>query len=268
MKNNRSILIFTYSVIAICIVIFTLIQFYPESMTQAERAVLMGAYYKPFIMAGEWWRVITVGFVHISFMHLFMNLYSFYMISGVIHRFYGMKGYLAIFFSALIGGSLYQLFLADSTVAVGLSGALYGLMGAYFYMIYETKAYKIPALRRSLVQVIVINVLINFMGNVAVYAHLGGFVTGIIVALFMNPNQKNHQFIVHAKIAFLVYILCLGYMTTKIPDIKEVYLRSDYTILKYEYEHGLEKHAVNLARALDQLYDVENVLEVAILEGY
>jgi membrane associated rhomboid family serine protease len=65
--------IVTFAVGIVCILIFAGIRFL-NFASEAEAAIFLGAYYKPFIIAGEFWRFLTAGFVHIDLWHILMNM--------------------------------------------------------------------------------------------------------------------------------------------------------------------------------------------------
>ena len=76
MKRTAKLPVVTFALIGItCIVMIIMRLFLPLTNT-AEQAIFMGAYYKPFILAGEWWRMMTVLLVHGSIGHLLANCLS------------------------------------------------------------------------------------------------------------------------------------------------------------------------------------------------
>ena len=70
MKQRKTIA--TNSIIAICFVVWVFIQLFPSDST-ITNSILIGAFYKPFVLAGEFWRLLTAGFVHVHLWHLAMN---------------------------------------------------------------------------------------------------------------------------------------------------------------------------------------------------
>ena len=71
MKQRKTVV--TNVIIAICFVVWLFIQLFPSDST-ITNSILIGAFYKPFVLAGEYWRLLTAGFVHVELWHLAMNM--------------------------------------------------------------------------------------------------------------------------------------------------------------------------------------------------
>src|SRR5256885_33515 len=84
----------------------------------------------PDIANGDWWRVITGGFLHAGFLHLLFNMYVLYVAGSILEPGIGTPRFLGIYFVSLIAGSLGALIVDPNTVTVGASGAIFGLMAA------------------------------------------------------------------------------------------------------------------------------------------
>ena len=92
-----------------------------------------GAIYGPAVADGEWWRLVTGGFLHAGLIHLAFNMYLLWMLGGALERYAG-AGFLAIYFTALLWGSAGALLLSPDSRTVGASGAVFGLMAALFLL--------------------------------------------------------------------------------------------------------------------------------------
>ena len=165
----------TNVVLAVCLVIFLLIMF---SQNKTEKAIRCGAYDRRLIEQGQWWRFLTVGFVHIQIWHFAMNMYSLTVLSS-LERVIGPLWFAVILFASIFGGSLLQYRMSDARLAVGLSGGLYGLMTSYLLLLLLYGSVN----PRSLLYMIGVNLLINLSPNVAWQAHLGGAVTGLALTV-------------------------------------------------------------------------------------
>ena len=82
----------------------------------------------PEVANGDWWRVISGGFLHAGFLHLLLNMYVLYVAGSILEPGIGTPRFLGIYFVSLIAGSLGALMLDPNTVTVGASGAIFGLM--------------------------------------------------------------------------------------------------------------------------------------------
>ncbi len=131
---------------------------------------------------GEWWRLVTAAFLHGSFLHIAFNMYVLFALGPTLERILGHYRYLALYVLAAIGGGVVSYAFSDMrTVSVGASGAIFGLMGA---LVVAGRR-----LRYDITQVLVllaVNFAIGFFApGIDWRAHLGGLVTGAIVAAIM-----------------------------------------------------------------------------------
>ena len=257
----------TFIITLICAVITLLIAFLPFGETETERAIFFGAYYKAFVIAGEWFRMLTCGFVHVSVLHLLMNMFSLSILGKAMETSLGIRNYLILLLSSIIGGSVFLFCTSGNTVGVGLSGGLYGLLAAYILLVAKAGALKIPQVRNGVLQTVLINLFINFMPGVAWRAHFGGAITGLILIMILKPDPNDKKQRLHASAALVLLMIgaagfCIRSSTV---DSSEIYLLTDLRILKMEDSIGLHEHAGHMASNLDKLYDVtylEDMLEV------
>lgn len=129
------------------------------------------------IAAGEWYRVITVALVHGSLMHLGFNMYALLVLGNPLEKLFGQTRFFTIFFFSLIAGSLTSLYLNPTyQLSVGVSGALFGLFGAFALV-----AKEIGADVKSILVIIGINFAMAFLlPGIDWHAHLGGLIGGLI----------------------------------------------------------------------------------------
>ena len=249
---NKKRPVVTWVIIGICLIINLLITF-SSLENKTEAAILFGAYYKPFILAGEWWRFLSVGFVHVSYIHLFVNCFSCLSLGQALENRMGKKSYLLIFLISVIGGSLFLFAAEGNTVAVGLSGGLYGLMAAYTFFIIQAGGWNHPMIRASLIRAYAINIMINFMPNVSVSAHIGGYVSGLLVTMLLFGAKQRRRHCALAIALFLFFTGITAYRNTGIPADQE-YFASDARILNKVKNIGLESYAYHIAERLDTIY--------------
>lgn len=247
----------TTVILIICILVF----FFLHSLgmeNDTEAAIIAGAYYKPFILAGEWWRLLTTGFVHVSIAHILMNSLSLWSLGNILEPYLGKKKYLIILLCSVIGGSLFLFAAGDNTVAVGLSGGLYGLLACYTYLVVIRGGWQVPSVRSSLINTYIINLLINFVPGIAWQAHLGGFVTGLILSAVLEKNEKTEGFRKHFVIAGLLFALSLGfgsYRNAYIPETQR-YTGTDARVLQFYEKAGFSSHAEHMVKKLGKIYAI------------
>ena len=148
-------------------------------------------YYPPYTPT-EPWRMVTALFVHSpsSFLHILLNMVSLYLFGPIVERLLGRVRYLALYLISGFGGSVAVLLIAPGTPVVGASGAIFGLLGAFFVI-----ARRLGGNSSQILIVIVINLGIGFLPgtNIAWQAHLGGLITGAAIALVFLLTRRTSQ---------------------------------------------------------------------------
>jgi len=142
-----------------------------------------GALYGPLVADGEWWRIITGGFLHAGILHIAFNMYFLYFLGTILEPMIGRLRFALIYFVALVGGSFGALLLSPNTPTVGASGAVFGLMGA---AIIAMRARGIDPWQSGLGLTLLLNLGITFLiPGIAIGGHIGGLVAGGIVGYLL-----------------------------------------------------------------------------------
>ena len=137
----------------------------------------------PEIANGDWWRVITGGFLHAGFLHLLLNMYVLWVAGSILEPGIGTPRFLGIYFVSLIAGSLGALIVDPNTVTVGASGAIFGLMAA---VIVVARGRGVDELAQQFGFFVVLNLVLTFsISGISVGGHIGGLVGGLIAALLV-----------------------------------------------------------------------------------
>lgn len=146
--------------------------------------IRMGALYRPMVVDGEWWRMISAGFLHGNLMHVGMNGFVLYLLGGQTERVLGSSRFLILYTAALLGGSFASLNFGHG-FSVGASGAVWGLLGAQVALAYGRPPVLPKSIAESLKpmakQNIIINVGISFLPGIDAAAHFGGGIIGAVV---------------------------------------------------------------------------------------
>jgi membrane associated rhomboid family serine protease len=148
---------------------------------------------------GEWYRLITSGFLHQGIIHLGFNMYILWVLGGMLERSAGRLQLGAIYFVSILGGSLGALLLAPDSLTVGASGGVFGLMGGALAL---TRS-RGESMRNSPVfPLLVLNLLFTFLWstNISVGGHLGGLAGGFLAGLLLfelpariAPTERNRS---------------------------------------------------------------------------
>lgn len=206
--------IVTYILIGLCVLMFLVTTFLGYGSTDASTLIFYGAFYKPYILDGEWYRLLTSAFLHIGIIHLLVNMYSLYVIGPHIENYYGKLKYVFIYlFSAIFGGLLSMIFVGD-TISAGASGAIFGLLGAFLYFGYHYRNVLGDVLRRQIVPIILINLAIGFsISGINNAAHVGGLIGGVIISAILGVKGKTSKFErINAIIAGIILTGFIVYM--------------------------------------------------------
>jgi membrane associated rhomboid family serine protease len=137
-----------------------------------------GALNGPAVAAGEWYRIITSGFLHASPLHILMNMYLLYLLGTMLEPLLGALRFVSLYFLALTAGSLGVLLLDPNVNTVGASGAVFGLMGAAFL---AQRMRGIDPFASGLGGLLVINLAFTFLiRGISIGGHLGGLIGGFL----------------------------------------------------------------------------------------
>ena len=137
----------------------------------------------PDIANGDWWRVISGGFLHAGFLHLLFNMYVLYVAGSILEPGIGTPRFLGIYFVSLVAGSLGALIVDPNTVTVGASGAIFGLMAA---VIVVARGRGVEQVAQQFGLFIVLNLVLTFaIPGISVGGHIGGLIGGLVAALLV-----------------------------------------------------------------------------------
>lgn len=147
---------------------------------------------RPSLVAdGEWWRLVTSGFLHVGPLHLAFNMLALWIIGRDVESVLGRGRFLAVYLVSLLGGSAAAMLFQppDGTLA-GASGAVFGLMGALAVVL---RRMRVPA--GQVIALIAVNIVISFLiPAISLIAHLGGLVVGAAAtaALVYAPTRNRN----------------------------------------------------------------------------
>lgn len=151
----------------------------------------------PILERREWHRMVTSGFLHGGFLHLFVNMYVLFMFGGFVERVVGPVSYLIIYFAALLGGNFWALLenrAKSSYRALGASGATSGIVMSFilFRPFEPLMIFPIPFFMPAVVLGILFVVGSAILAQrdnktIGHEAHLGGALAGILATIAVQP---------------------------------------------------------------------------------
>jgi membrane associated rhomboid family serine protease len=215
----------TYALIAVNLAAFaaTALQARSAMDLSGSALYLHGGLIPVEVAAGEWWRVLTAGFLHGNLVHMATNMLSLYMLGIPLERILGRLRLLAIYGLSLLGASVsVLLFSAPVSLTIGASGAVYGLMGALL-ITFKRLGYDL----RQLLVIIAINIWVTFQfPGISWQGHLGGLVVGAVLgaAMVYPPRATRRAWQVGTVVGVSVVLVGLFvFRTDQIGDWTCVY---------------------------------------------
>jgi membrane associated rhomboid family serine protease len=120
-----------------------------------------------FLANGEWYRLVTCGFIHFGFFHVGMNMFLLYQLGSMMESDMGRTRFTLVYFASLLAGSTGALMVNPDALTGGASGAVFGL---------------------TLVLNLVLTVSVS---GISIGGHLGGLAGGALCALFLfSPPHR------------------------------------------------------------------------------
>lgn len=207
--------IVTCSLIFICILVFILMYVLGNGSTDNYTLLVFGANVDTLTKNGDYYRLFTSMFLHIGILHLLCNMYSLYIIGKEVENVFGKVKYLIIYLLSGIAGSILSLAFNHNTICAGASGAIFGLLGALLYFGYYYRTYLGATLTRSIIPVIVLNLIIGFTSSgIDNAAHIGGLVGGILIAMAVGvPDKSNNNNKINGIVLSLIYFGFIIYLS-------------------------------------------------------
>lgn len=181
----------TYALLAVTSAI-GLLQLLPVIGSQISAAMSFNAAYlfpDLSVLPFEPWRLLTAVFVHGGFVHLALNMLALWMLGQSLEPMLGRARYLALYLISGLGGSVAVACIAPGVSTVGASGAIFGMMAALLII-----GRHIGANVTGLLVILGVNFAFGlFVGGIAWQAHLGGAITGALVALIFTRTRRREQ---------------------------------------------------------------------------
>lgn len=192
--NVKNIPFVTAALIIVNVIIFLFI----EAKGSTEDFGLLyeyGAMYWPDVMDnGQWYRLISHMFLHAGGDHLFNNMFMLAVVGYNIEKEYGCVKFLISYFVCGIGGAvlsgLYDMKTYEYAVSVGASGAVMGIFGIMLVMVFLQARQNGQVAAPRLIIVFVLMVFGNIQEGIDWVAHLGGAVTGVIMAAILYRPKE------------------------------------------------------------------------------
>ncbi len=194
----------TWIIILTNIIVFLLVRLNPKLVLDyATIPILTITFTQPY-------RILTSMFIHYDILHLFFNMFSLFIFGPDIEKVLGKPRYIALYFisgcmAAIIHAYYIFLFFPVRTLlttpAIGASGAIYGVMAAYGVLFPTRRLIAFigfPIMAPAIIVIIILALIQTLYAFVAPYsqvayaAHVGGFITGLIMTLIFRQGLRKY----------------------------------------------------------------------------
>jgi membrane associated rhomboid family serine protease len=183
-------LIITKSLIAVNVAFFVL-ELAQGGATNAVNSEFFrnGALYGPSIADGDWYRLVTSGFLHVSLIHLGFNMLMLWWFGGPLEALLGRGRFLIVYGISLLAGAAGALVLSPESLTAGASGAVFGILGAG--LVLERRG--IAVFGGAALGVVLLNLALSFViANISIGGHLGGLAGGVLTILALMHFTRGH----------------------------------------------------------------------------
>lgn len=190
----------TKALIAINVVVFVLASADAKLQTQLS---LLG----PAVANGDWYRLVSSGFVHYGLLHIGFNMLLLYQLGLLLEPALGRVRFLLLYFAALLAGSWGALLLSPTVLSAGASGAVFGLFGAAAAGLRQRG---VRVMQTGVGALLVINLILTFaVPGISIGAHVGGLVGGTVTGWFML-HPVRHSRVKGTIVAILVIAMSVA----------------------------------------------------------
>jgi membrane associated rhomboid family serine protease len=141
------------------------------------------------IADGEWYRILTGGFLHAGLFHIGFNMFALFILGRLLEPAIGTPRFVALYFASLFAGAFGALALTDPLqVTVGASGAIFGLFGATFVI---ARGRGLNTVASELGFLLLINLALTFgIRGISIGGHLGGLAGGLLCAVIIVAGER------------------------------------------------------------------------------
>jgi rhomboid protease GluP len=240
-----------------------------------------GGNFGPATLSGDYWRLITAGFIHGGLIHLAFNMWCLLSLGQLSERLFGKLQTFFIYMLTGVGGALLSIAHNPRHMEVGASGAIFGIAGALLAGVKFGNLAISDGEKRSVMSSMIFFVGVNFVlgagilgANIDNFCHLGGFITGVLLGVPMGGFAQRHKLYQWVTLLVTTAILVFGYheLTQKygVPEqLKQARVALDQNnlpkaILLLEQYTSTNPSDTNILNTLGALYVETNQRQKAV----
>lgn len=251
----------TYTLILINIVIWLCMILYLNRFSDVKLLEVGGLVHFN-VVHGEWYRLISSMFLHFNFEHILMNMLSLFIFGKIVESIIGSWRMLIIYIISGLYGNFVSLSFNTTTISVGASGEIFGLIGSIFVIMYLSKNFNKKMIGQLLIALVVLIVFSLFMSNINIMAHLGGFISGVLITLigyyFKTQRSLFWSFLIVFLLIFI--ILQIRIFTISEDNIYDKLIRDEMIKGNYSEAKNVVKQTLNNNYADDETYYLSGLI--------
>jgi len=161
------------------------------------------------VAQGEWYRLITGGFLHANVLHLGMNMFALWILGSQLEAAVGRVQFGVVYGTSLLAGSLGVMLLSPHEATVGASGAIFGLLGLAIAL---QRSLGINIWQSGLGGLLLLNLAFTFgIPGISIGGHLGGLAGGLLCGIILHelgPRIRNDTVTIGLCVA--LGVVCFG----------------------------------------------------------
>jgi rhomboid protease GluP len=238
----------TPALVAVNVVVFVLMLFGPDAISAPDTLIAWGGSFGPRTTNGEWWRLVTAMFVHVSALHLFADLIGLLAVGLVVERLVGSLAFAAVYVAAGMSSIAFGLIASPTGVSVGASGAIFGIYGLGLVVVigsvFNSSMPKIPfAFARAVAPAIAVFIVYSLVTSAIasgpeLSALFIGCVSGVFVARGIGegpaPASRVAPVAIGAMVMVVVTVLPMSGMTDVRPEIHKLVTAEEDMAARYQ----------------------------------
>jgi rhomboid protease GluP len=172
-----------------------------------------GAKLSEAVLAGQWWRLVTAGFLHGGLLHILMNSWVLFDLGAQVEEMFGAARLLVFYFVSSVSGFLASTWWSDS-LSVGASAGVFGLIGAMISLGVRDDSSLGSAIRGLYIRWAIYGLLFGLLPGLAIdnAAHIGGLVAGFAIAYVAREPKLTDTFMEKVwRVAALLSVLITAF---------------------------------------------------------
>lgn len=193
--KHRNLPYVTTAMIVVNVIVYLVMEIFGDTTDGMYIAAYGGMYPTFLIYNHQWWRLLTAGFIHFGAAHLVNNMVILYCMGSRLEHTVGHLRMLMIYILSLLGGSLLSftvmLVTGDYAVSAGASGAVFGVIGAFLWVVILHRGRLEGITAKGILFMILLMIYYGFStSGIDNWGHIGGVLIGFLTAVILYHRKR------------------------------------------------------------------------------